>query len=940
MYCQFCGKPVGEDFSFCPSCGRRLPNKEHDEQGIRDRVRCNETPLSREKMPIWQRLLGGRRPSIGISLLMIIAGLIICGIGYAFIGDSTIQQWSSMRDSEYAKVYGHVGMTSGQWIVAIVGAITNILGIVMAYIGIVALLDRVRPANRQNSVAAKIVAIVLCVAVFVAATFILTLLDIKGPMSIWDFLILCAIWRAIWVGIVGHKTPKVPTSHAGIAQLEPRSGSGKKGLIGLCVCLVVLVVVITGWGISVYRTKQATRQFLAAYEAERYDVVARLIKRVDTSNIRVQFALGMMYGNGLGVMSNDVKSVTWLRRAAEQGYADAQYNLGVMYANGSGVAKDEAEAVKWYRKAAEQGYSPAQYNLGACYETGHGVAQDKVEAVRWFRKTAEQGNDTAQYVLGLYYFTGVDGVAQDYVEAVRWFRKAAEQGNADAQYFLGGMYDDGRGVAKDEVEAVKWYRKAAGRGHAEAQFNLGWMYDNGRGVIKDEVEAAKWYRKAAEMGHAKAQLKLGTMYERGLGVSKDVREALKWYRNAAEQGEAIAQGRLGLSFENGEWGVKDEAEAVKWYRKAAEQGNDVAQHCLGVMYDNGKGVVKDEVEAVKWYRKAAEQGYASAQYNLGVCYANGEGVAKDAVEAVKWYRKAADQGVAKAQYNLGVCYQDGDGVAKDACEAVKWYLKAADQGDARAQYNLGVCYQDGEGVAKDAAEAVKWYRKAAEQGHKKAQEKLERLERIANGKPQHGDTKTLTLPGGAAMELIYVSPGSFMMGSNTGLDNEKPVHKVTLTKGFWMGKYEVTQAQWKSVMGNNPSQFKGDNRPVDCVSWYDCQKFISKVNEQLGVDSVRLPTEAEWEYVCRAGTKGDFGGRKLDDIGWYNNGSNDSGTHVVGVKHANDWGFYDMHGNVREWCNDWYGDYPTGAVINPVGSVPAGRVMVVKPLLSRSATSP
>ena len=179
----------------------------------------------------------------------------------------------------------------------------------------------------------------------------------------------------------------------------------------------------------------------------------------------------------------------------------------------------------------------------------------------------------------------------------------------------------------------------------------------------------------------------------------------------------------------------------------------------------------------------------------------------------------------------------------------------------------------------------------------------------------HGDVKTLTLPGGATMEMIYVGPGTFTMGSPSseeGRYGDETQHRVTLTKGFWLGKYEVTQKQWQSVMGANPSYFKGDNLPVENVSWNDCQEFARKVNDaarrQFGGGS-RLPTEAEWEYACRAGTSDAYSGTgRLDDMGWYSDNSG-SKTHTVGQKRANGWGFHDMHGNVFEWCQDWYGDY-------------------------------
>ena len=199
--------------------------------------------------------------------------------------------------------------------------------------------------------------------------------------------------------------------------------------------------------------------------------------------------------------------------------------------------------------------------------------------------------------------------------------------------------------------------------------------------------------------------------------------------------------------------------------------------------------------------------------------------------------------------------------------------------------------------------------------------------------PKHKDVKTLTLPGGATMEMIYVAPGSFTMGSPTGEAGrfgEETQHRVTLTKGYWLGKYEVTQRQWRSVMGDNPSFFKGDDRPVEKVSWEDCQTFIQKVNAQLNCGA-RLPTEAEWEYACRAGTTTAYHwGNALNGdranccgdgpCGTTAQGPNKGETTPVGSYSANPWGFYDMHGNVSEWCNDWWGIY-SGDVVDPQGGL-------------------
>jgi formylglycine-generating enzyme required for sulfatase activity len=187
-----------------------------------------------------------------------------------------------------------------------------------------------------------------------------------------------------------------------------------------------------------------------------------------------------------------------------------------------------------------------------------------------------------------------------------------------------------------------------------------------------------------------------------------------------------------------------------------------------------------------------------------------------------------------------------------------------------------------------------------------------------------GEPMTVDLGGGEKLELVWIEPGSFMMGSPAGeggRDNDEVRHQVTLSKGFWMGKYGVTQRQWERVMGNNPSKFTGARNPVEQVSWEDCQAFVQKLNEVYGStvqgSRFRLPTEAEWEYACRAGTTGAYAG-DLDAMGWYGQNSGNS-SHPAGQKKPNAWGLYDMHGNVCAWCQDWYGDYPTGSVMDPTG---------------------
>jgi formylglycine-generating enzyme required for sulfatase activity len=146
-----------------------------------------------------------------------------------------------------------------------------------------------------------------------------------------------------------------------------------------------------------------------------------------------------------------------------------------------------------------------------------------------------------------------------------------------------------------------------------------------------------------------------------------------------------------------------------------------------------------------------------------------------------------------------------------------------------------------------------------------------------------------------------------MMGSNDGISgfsDDRPVHEVEIREGFYLGRYEITQAEWHKVMATDPSFSKGERLPVENVSWNDAQNFIRKLNDRADGFSYRLPTEAEWEYACRAGTTGDYAG-PLEAMGWHKENSNNR-THPVGMKQPNAFGLFDMHGNVEEWCEDWY----------------------------------
>ena len=177
------------------------------------------------------------------------------------------------------------------------------------------------------------------------------------------------------------------------------------------------------------------------------------------------------------------------------------------------------------------------------------------------------------------------------------------------------------------------------------------------------------------------------------------------------------------------------------------------------------------------------------------------------------------------------------------------------------------------------------------------------------------------------MKLRVIPPGTFTMGSDDGYLRSRPLHQVTLTKPFMLGTHEVTQAQYQKVMGTNQSNLKGRNNPVEMVNYDDASEFCRRLSELRAEKSAgrvyRLPTEAEWEFACRAGTttRYSFGDNEseLGQHAWWN-GNSGKRTHPVGIKLPNALGLFDLHGNVREWCQDRYESYPRGAVTDPTGA--------------------
>ncbi len=407
-------------------------------------------------------------------------------------------------------------------------------------------------------------------------------------------------------------------------------------------------------------------------------------------------------------------------------------------------------------------------------------------------------------------------------------------------------------------------------------------------------------------------------------------------------------------------------------------------------YAEGEAAYKqgDYGKALPLISRAAEAGYVKAQLYLGEIYLTGKGATKDEQKALIWFTKAAEQGDSTAQFNLGVMYAMSLGVSQDYKKAFEWFTKAAEQGNAEAQDNLGVMYENGAGVNQSYVAAYDWYQKAAKQGNTDAARHAELVKLKAFSKAEATQSPSPLQVRENAMDglkYVWIPPGTFMMGCSPGddecLDNEKPPHQVTITKGFWMGQTEVTVRAYKRFITGTGRQMPKEpwldgrylNRgwvnealPMADVTWDDAQSYC-------GWAGGRLPTEAEWEYAARAGNTASRYG-DLDEIAWDadNSGSqriesarvwrvatarddhsyytsflnqNLNNMHEVGQKRPNDYGLYDMLGNVWEWVNDWYDEnyYQNSPVQDPAGPtsgrsrVLRGGSMQYQPMLARAS---
>ncbi len=359
--------------------------------------------------------------------------------------------------------------------------------------------------------------------------------------------------------------------------------------------------------------------------------------------------------------------------------------------------------------------------------------------------------------------------------------------------------------------------------------------------------------------------------------------------------------------------------ALAHLKQADEYYNQAIKHFEAKSYTQGN---EARTKGIATYQKAIELNprLFNAHRGLGDLYRTNTSSTGDYERAAEAYKKALEIKLdAETANRLGVSYT---WLGKNA-DAVSAYEQAArlDPTVAMYQYNAGFTHAE----AMNLAAARRAQARLQTMDQALGQKLLDRIGKISGESSLIGRPKTYSNP---KIELAMVPAGSFEMGGWTSGTSVIPGRKVTIKRGFHIGKYPVTQAQWQAVMGDNPSFFKncGGNCPVEQVSWNDAQAFVTRLNLLKDGFSYRLPSEAEWEYAYRGGTTSFY--YADGDIGWHSKNSGGK-THPVGQKPANPYGLFDMGGHVKEWCMDWWASAGTATDVSPVakGDEPMFRVL-------------
>ena len=400
-----------------------------------------------------------------------------------------------------------------------------------------------------------------------------------------------------------------------------------------------------------------------------------------------QHMLALMYQRGLAVEKDTKLALTWLRKAATKGHADAQYDLGRTLAQ-----TGSQEALYWLKKVAKNGHTKAGYMAAALMAQQNSVNQkSQSDAWRWLYHGKQMAQPKVVYNLAIVLHQGQLGLPKTKFKYQTWLEQAARGGITASQndYAVDLILHH-----KNAKKAILWLRKAA-QTDVKSQFNLGLIYARGDGITPDDDAAVRWWKQAAKLDSPKAKMMLGLFYNLGRGVGRSEKEAVHWYEQAAKLGDNNASYNLGVLYYNGRGIDRDYKKAADYFHQLAKNGDTKAQNMYASLFLEGQGVKYSPKNAVRWFKKAASAGNIKAMFNLATEYRTGVGVKQDDKKALFWYKKAANMNFAPAQNAMGYMYAQGRGVKVDKDIAEVWFQKASDNGLSLAIQNTSALKQHG-----------------------------------------------------------------------------------------------------------------------------------------------------------------------------------------------------------------------------------------------------
>ncbi len=665
----------------------------------------------------------------------------------------------------------------------------------------------------------------------------------------------------------------------------------------------------------------------------------------EAGNAVAAYRLGSLYEAGELVTCDDDQAVRWYEIAAKAGDTRADARLGVLFGRVDWDGADPVLSFKHHLIAAESGDPDSQYAVSQCYEKGIGVGVDEEQARHWLERARESGSAEACFRIGRDLIQSGD--EEKARQGLEYLRHASSK--TESLLLLGDCHRDGIGVECDVEAARKYYESAVSSGCIQGYARLGRLKSAGLSADSPEwSEVVSYYESGACRGDGDCKYELSRCLEAGLGCEVDKDRSRELLEVSARKDCVLALHQIAGEFDDLFANAGSLELPLRAYHRLSELGDVPSRRRYGEILLHGLGVPSERESGYIWLDRAARIG------DVQSCYSLGRELITDSEHleyGVELLYKASSGGHAEAMFLLGDCLLNGVGCEASAADAFKAYKRSASAGSMSGLCALGRCYESGIGCTEDSERAAECYRKAADGGNPRAKICLQRYEFVLPGAGvSELDNYALDELG---LEMIWCRPGEFQMGSpkgwpvvggaEKGRSETEVQHLVSLSNGFWLCKYPLHQSAFAQLASKcglpcHPSRFRGGRHPVENVNWDEAVawcKALTRRERHAGrlPDGYvyRLPTEAEWEYACRAGTETAFNdGTNLEAeeracpnlaaLGWYGDNSNGA-THPVGLMKPNAWGFYDMHGNVWEWCHDKFGEYPKGSkkVVDPIG---------------------